>query len=96
MIETDIEKVAHIAKNITCFSLWITPSNPLFAKPIVDGADIVIHSATKYIGGHNDVLAGFVVAKGQEICEQLAANHNAAGAVLSPLDSWLLIRGLKP
>ena len=59
------------------------------------GADIVLHSATKYIGGHNDVLAGFVVAKGEELCERLAANHNAIGAVLSPSDSWLVIRGLK-
>ena len=54
-----------------------------------------MHSATKYIGGHNDVLAGLVVAKGKEICEKLSAFHNGAGAVLSPFDSWLLIRGLK-
>lgn len=96
MIETDIEKVAHIAKkHHLLFIVDNTFLTPYLQKPIVDGADIVIHSATKYIGGHNDVLAGFVVAKGQEICEQLATNHNAAGAVLSPLDSWLLIRGLK-
>jgi cystathionine gamma-synthase len=68
---------------------------PYLQKPIELGADIVIHSATKYIGGHNDVLAGLVVAKGESICEKLAKNHNAAGAVLSPTDSWLLIRGLK-
>ena len=68
---------------------------PYFQRPIELGADIVMHSATKYIGGHNDVLAGLVVAKGEELCEQLAANHNAIGAVLSPFDSWLVIRGLK-
>lgn len=64
-------------------------------KPLELGADIVVHSATKYIGGHNDVLAGLVVANGNEICEKLAAFHNSSGAVLSPVDSWLLIRGLK-
>lgn len=68
---------------------------PYFQRPIEHGADIVIHSATKYIGGHNDVLAGLVVAKGEELCEQLGKNHNAIGAVLSPSDSWLVIRGLK-
>ena len=68
---------------------------PYLQQPLLLGADIVIHSATKYIGGHNDVLAGLVAAKGQDICEKLGINHNAAGAVLSPFDSWLLIRGLK-
>src|SRR5699024_7094975 len=68
---------------------------PYFQQPIKQGAHIVLHSATKYIGGHNDVLARLVVAKGDELCERLAKQHNAAGAVLSPSDSWLLIRGLK-
>ncbi|PIC64821.1 cystathionine gamma-synthase [Sporosarcina sp. P13] len=68
---------------------------PYFQRPIEEGADIVIHSATKYIGGHNDVLAGLVVAKGEELCERLFTNHNAIGATLSPLDSWLIVRGLK-
>lgn len=68
---------------------------PFFQQPIQLGADIVIHSATKYIGGHNDVLAGLVAAKGNNICEQLATFHNSVGAVLSPFDSWLLVRGLK-
>lgn len=68
---------------------------PYFQKPIELGADIVIHSATKYLGGHNDVLAGLVVAKGVELCEKLAFMHNGAGAVLSPTDAWLIIRGMK-
>jgi len=55
----------------------------------------VIHSATKYIGGHNDVLAGLVVSKGEELSEKLLYNHNASGATLAPIDSWLLLRGLK-
>ena len=68
---------------------------PYFQRPIELGADIVLHSATIYIGGHNDVLAGLVIAKGGQLCEQLGTNHNASGAVLSPSDSWLIIRGLK-
>jgi cystathionine gamma-synthase len=96
MIETDIETVSKIAKK---HNLLLIVDNtfltPYLQKPIPLGADIVIHSATKYIGGHNDVLAGLVVAKGASICEKLSAYHNGAGAVLSPLDSWLLIRGLK-
>ena len=68
---------------------------PYFQRPIELGADIVLHSATKYIGGHNDVLAGLVVAKGEELCAKLGYIHNGAGAVLAPMDSWLLIRGLK-
>lgn len=68
---------------------------PYFQRPIELGADIVLHSATKYIGGHNDVLAGLVVAKGSELCEKLSYIHNGAGAVLSPMDAWLIIRGLK-
>jgi cystathionine gamma-synthase len=68
---------------------------PLLQKPLALGADIVIHSATKYLGGHNDVLAGLIVAKGKELCDSLFLYHNGAGAVLSPFDSWLLIRGMK-
>ncbi|MER1987279.1 MAG: methionine biosynthesis PLP-dependent protein [Solibacillus sp.] len=68
---------------------------PYFQRPIELGADIVVHSATKYIGGHNDVLAGLVVAKGEELCTKLAYYHNGIGMVLAPMDSWLVIRGLK-
>ncbi|MET3576420.1 methionine biosynthesis PLP-dependent protein [Bhargavaea ullalensis] len=68
---------------------------PILQRPIELGAHIIIHSATKYLGGHNDVLAGLVVAKGEDLCERLSAQHNAEGAVLSPFDSWLVIRGLK-
>src|SRR5690625_6465400 len=68
---------------------------PYFNLPLELGDYNVIHSSTKYLGGHNDVLAGLVVAKGDAICEQLAKNHNSIGAVLAPFDSWLLVRGLK-
>ncbi|WP_188456987.1 methionine biosynthesis PLP-dependent protein [Virgibacillus oceani] len=96
MQEIDIEEFAALAAK---YDLLLIVDNtfltPYLQRPLELGADIVIHSATKYIGGHNDVLAGLVVAKGKIICEKLAIIHNASGAVLSPLDSWLLIRGLK-
>lgn len=96
MQEIDIEKTAIIAKkNNLLLIVDNTFLTPYLQRPIESGADIVIHSATKYIGGHNDVLAGLVVAKGEELCETLATKHNAMGAVLSSTDSWLVIRGLK-
>ena len=96
MEETNIADVASIAKK---HNLLLIVDNtfytPLLQRPLTLGADIVIHSATKYLGGHNDVLAGLIVAKGDDLCEEIALYHNAAGAVLSPFDSWLLIRGMK-
>lgn len=96
MQEIDIAAYAQLAKD---HNLLLIVDNtfltPYFQQPITEGADIVIHSATKYIGGHNDVLAGLVVSKGCELSDRLAVLHNGTGAVLSPLDSWLLIRGLK-
>jgi cystathionine gamma-synthase len=96
MQQTDITAVAEIAKKHGVLLIVDnTFYTPLLQQPIKLGADIVIHSATKYLGGHNDVLAGLIVAKGKEICDGLALHHNGAGAVLSPFDSWLLIRGMK-
>ncbi|HET7521811.1 MAG TPA: methionine biosynthesis PLP-dependent protein [Bacillales bacterium] len=96
MQQADIRGMAAIAKK---YGLLLIVDNtfytPLLQRPIEEGADIVIHSATKYLGGHNDVLAGVVAAVGNEVCEALANYQNAAGAVLSPFDSWLLMRGMK-
>lgn len=96
MQQTDINVVAQWAKK---HDLLLIVDNtfytPLLQQPIADGADIVLHSATKYLGGHNDVLAGLIAAKGDAVCEQLTSYQNAAGAVLSPFDSWLLMRGMK-
>lgn len=96
MQKIDIQEYAKLARN---HNLLLIVDNtfltPYLQRPLELGADIVIHSATKYIGGHNDVLAGLVVANGNTICEKLSELHNASGAVLSPFDSWLLIRGLK-
>ncbi|MDN4526321.1 methionine biosynthesis PLP-dependent protein [Fictibacillus fluitans] len=92
----DIEAVASLAKK---HGLLVIVDNtfytPLLQKPIELGADIVIHSATKYLGGHNDVLAGLIAAKGEDLCQELSYHHNASGAVLSPFDAWLLMRGMK-
>ncbi|QLK86918.1 PLP-dependent transferase [Staphylococcus sp. 17KM0847] len=68
---------------------------PYLSTPLKDGADIVLHSATKYIGGHNDVLAGVVTVKDSILAEELSILHNMIGATLSPFDSYLLQRGLK-
>lgn len=96
MQETSISALSEIArKHDLLLIVDNTFYTPVLQRPIEEGADIVIHSATKYLGGHNDVLAGLVCAKGQELCEKLAAHQNAIGAVLSPFDSWLLLRGMK-
>jgi cystathionine gamma-synthase len=96
MQETDIKAISQIAKK---HNLLLIVDNtfytPLLQQPIKEGADIVFHSATKYLGGHNDVLAGLIVAKGKELCEELVLYHNGIGATLAPLDSWLLMRGMK-
>lgn len=96
MQETSISSVAKLAEK---YNLLLIVDNtfytPVLQRPIEEGAHIVIHSASKYLGGHNDVLAGLVVAKGEELCEKLFTHQNAIGSVLSPFDSWLLLRGMK-
>lgn len=93
---TDIRAVAKLAQqhNLTLI-VDNTFSTPYWQNPLVLGADIVVHSATKYLGGHSDVVAGLVAVKDEQLAEQLHFIQNGAGAVLSPHDSWLLIRGMK-
>lgn len=96
MKEIDIQQIAEFAKeNDLLLIVDNTFLTPYHQRPLELGANIVIHSATKYLGGHNDVLAGLVVAKGKEICEKLSFLQNAIGTVLAPFDCWLLIRGIK-
>ncbi|MFC4775631.1 PLP-dependent transferase [Paenibacillus sp. GCM10023252] len=96
MMITDVERVCAWAKSKGLLTIVDnTLLTPFFQRPIELGADIVIHSATKYLGGHNDVLAGLIVTKGKELSEQMAILHNSIGAVLGPQDSWLLMRGMK-
>jgi cystathionine beta-lyase len=68
---------------------------PYLQKPLNLGADIVIHSATKYLGGHSDLIAGLAVVRDEAIARQLAFIQNATGGILQPFDSFLLIRGIK-
>lgn len=68
---------------------------PYFQRPLTLGADIVIHSGTKYLGGHNDVLAGIVVLKDEALGQRLEIRNHVNGAGLGPMDSWLLLRGIK-
>lgn len=96
MMITDIEKVSAWAKAKGLITIVDnTLLTPYFLRPLELGADIVVHSATKYLGGHNDVLAGLIVTKGRELSDEVAMLHNAIGAVLGPQDSWLLMRGMK-
>ena len=96
MIESDILAISKLAKqNNLLLIVDNTFYTPILQQPIKQGADIVIHSATKYLGGHNDVLAGLVVTKGEQLGEEIHAFHNGAGAVLGPFDAWLLMKGMK-
>ncbi|GAA3402415.1 aminotransferase class I/II-fold pyridoxal phosphate-dependent enzyme [Paenibacillus hodogayensis] len=96
MMITDLAKICTWAKAKGYLTIVDnTLLTPYFQRPIELGADIVIHSATKYLGGHNDVLAGLIVTKGAELSAEMAFLHNSIGSVLGPQDSWLLMRGMK-
>ncbi|MNM87423.1 Cystathionine gamma-synthase/O-acetylhomoserine (thiol)-lyase [compost metagenome] len=96
MMITDLELVSNWARKHGLLTIVDnTLLTPYFQRPIELGADIVVHSATKYLGGHNDVLAGLIVTKGKELSEEMAFLHNSIGAVLSPSDSYQLMRGMK-
>ncbi len=96
MMITDLERVAAWAKKKGLITIVDnTLLTPFFQRPLELGCDIVIHSATKYLGGHNDVLAGLIVTKGEELSQKIAFLHNSIGAVLGAQDSWLLMRGMK-
>ena len=68
---------------------------PYFQKPLTLGADVVVHSATKYLGGHNDIIAGAVVVKDEELAEHFKLQLKSHGNGLAPMDSWLMLRGIK-
>ena len=93
---TDLEGIAKIAKKHGILSIVDnTFMTPYLQRPIEQGIDIVVHSATKYLGGHSDVVAGRAVVHNKELAERLAFIQNATGGVLGPFDSFLLIRGIK-
>lgn len=96
MMITDLERVCSWAGTHGLLTIVDnTLLTPYFQRPLELGADIIIHSATKYLGGHNDVLAGLIVTRGKELSEEMAILHNSIGAVLSPSDSYQLMRGMK-
>ena len=93
---SDIAKISEIAK---AHNLLLIVDNtflsPYFQNPLSLGADVVIHSGTKFLGGHNDTLAGFIVTNNEDIKEKLRFLIKTTGAGLSPFDSWLIERGIK-
>ncbi|MBR2202111.1 MAG: PLP-dependent transferase [Bacteroidales bacterium] len=92
----DIKAIAQIAhKHGLILVVDNTFLSPYFQRPLDLGADIVVYSTTKYIGGHSDVLGGSVVLNNDDYYKKLAYNQNAVGAVLSPFDSYLTLRGAK-
>lgn len=92
----DIKALGKLAdKRKITFVVDNTFLSPCALRPLDLGADIVLHSATKYLGGHNDVVAGVLVTKTQELSDRLFFFQNSVGSVLAPNDAWLVLRGLK-
>jgi len=92
----DIAEIAAISKAAGCMlCVDNTFASPALQKPILLGADIVVHSATKYLGGHSDLIAGLVITATVELGEKIRFYQNASGGILGPFDSWLVIRGME-
>lgn len=93
---SDIREIAKIAQANNCMlCVDNTFASPIGQNPIKLGADLVVHSATKYLAGHSDLIAGIVVTKTPELGEKIKFIQNACGAILGPFDSWLTIRGIE-
>lgn len=93
---TDIRAVSEIAKRHNCLlAVDNTFLTPYFQTPIDLGADVVIHSATKYLEGHNDTLGGFFVTNNEKIAQRMREMVKTTGACLAPFDAWLILRGIK-
>lgn len=88
-----IAKIAHASGSLLCVDN--TFASPALQQPLTLGADIVVHSATKYLGGHSDLIAGLVVTADEALGAQIKFIQNASGAILAPFDSWLVIRGIE-
>ncbi|WP_328330646.1 MULTISPECIES: cystathionine gamma-synthase [unclassified Streptomyces] len=93
---TDIAAVADVARTAGVkLVVDNTFASPYLQQPLALGADVVVHSMTKYMGGHSDVVGGALVVNSDEIGEELAYHQNAMGAICGPFDSWLVLRGIK-
>jgi cystathionine beta-lyase/cystathionine gamma-synthase len=96
MTVTDLAACADVAhQNGSLVVVDNTFCSPYIQRPIELGADIVLHSTTKFLNGHSDSVGGVVVSNSDEIAEQIGFLQNAVGAILSPFDSWLVLRGVK-
>jgi cystathionine gamma-synthase len=92
----DLAALAAIARNAGALLVVDnTFASPYLQRPLALGADVVMHSTTKYLGGHSDVIGGALVARDEELAEQIAFHHNAMGGVAGAFDSWLVLRGVK-
>src|SRR5919112_4449509 len=92
----DISAVARLAAVVGAITVVDnTFATPYLQRPLERGADLVLHSATKYLGGHSDVVGGLIVTRSDELAERLRFHQNAAGAVPSPFDCFLVMRGLR-
>ncbi|QNN51639.1 cystathionine gamma-synthase [Nocardioides mesophilus] len=92
----DIEAVASVAHDAGALLVVDnTFASPYLQQPLTLGADVVVHSTTKYCGGHSDVVGGALVVKDLEVAEKVAFHQNSIGAVAGPFDAWLTLRGLK-
>lgn len=93
---SDIQKIATIAASFNALVVVDnTFASPVAQQPFLLGADIIIHSGTKYLGGHSDLVAGLVVVKEESLAEKIKFIQNASGGILGPNDCWLLIRGIE-
>ena len=93
---TDIAALAELAHAVGAIVVVDnTFATPYLQQPLVLGADVVVHSTTKYLGGHSDVLGGAIVTNDDELAEQVRFHQFAAGAVSGPMDAWLTTRGIK-
>jgi cystathionine beta-lyase/cystathionine gamma-synthase len=92
----DVRAVVEMGKEFDAMTIVdSTFATPILMRPIEFGAQVVLHSATKYLGGHNDLIGGLIVAAEEELGERLYFKQKAAGAILGPFDCWLLLRGMK-
>ncbi len=93
---TDLEAAGEIAKKASAlFAVDNTFASPIFQQPLAFGADIVLHSTTKYLNGHSDMIGGMLVTGRDDVGERIGFLHNSSGAVPGPMDCWLALRGIK-
>jgi len=96
MFLTDLQAVGDLAKSRgLVYAVDNTFATPVFQRPIAFGADIVLHSTTKYLNGHSDMVGGLLVTNRDDLAERFGFLQNGAGAVPGPMDCWLALRGIK-